>query len=163
MPTLAIPVGFLGNRPIVLPRARVPIWESCDSRDERVLTAQHHQDAGRLYRHHGGRGAAYSDGAEGQRVDAEPPRTQPGGSGWSPATGRRRAQEHPQGRDVSGNGEPLALPACPGDVVHSGTAAVRRDSLCGTTSSGLRLLVGAARPLRASWPDADGGGRSSHW
>ena len=42
------------------------------------ILSERRQDGPRLHRHHGRRGAADADGAEGQRLDAEPPRSQPG-------------------------------------------------------------------------------------
>ena len=72
-----------------------------DPGDEGLPAAQRHQDAGGLHRDHGGRGAADPDGAEGQRLDAEPARPQPGRAGRPAAAGGRRAQEHPQGRNLS--------------------------------------------------------------
>ena len=41
------------------------------------------------------------------------------GLGRAAAAGRRRAQEHPEGRDLPGAGQPGALPPGAGAVVHS--------------------------------------------
>ena len=93
--------------------ARRSRWQACfagggcrDPRDEGVSAAQHHQDAGGVHGHHGGRGAADPDGAKGERLDAEPARPQPGRAGRTASARRRRAEEHSQGRDLPGAGQP---------------------------------------------------------
>ena len=67
--------------------------------------------------------------------------------GWAgpAAAGGRRGQEHPQGRDLPGAGQPVALPAGAGALVHPGAAAVGGDPVRGPAAGGLRLHARAAR------------------
>ena len=84
-------LGFTGRVLAEAPAARRRAGRRDDARAQGVPPAQRHQDAGGLHRHHGRRGAAHADGAQGQRLDAEPPRPQPGRLGRAAAAGRRRA------------------------------------------------------------------------
>src|SRR5438045_7099284 len=90
MPDWDIPGEFPDYRRTATPKVKTPIWASYDTRDEGLPAPQHHQDAGGVYRHHGGRGAADADGAEGQRLDAEPERPEPGRTGGFAAARRDR-------------------------------------------------------------------------
>ena len=82
------------------------------------------------------------------------------GPGRPAAARGRRAQEHPQGRDLPGAGQPVALPAGAGAVLHPGAAALRGDSRsarrCRWTSTS---PSGRCRPVRPPRPHADGRGR----
>ncbi len=81
--------------------------------------------------------------------------------GWAgllqPAADGR--EEHPQGRDLSGARQPLALPARAGAFVHPGAAAVGGDSVRGAAAGRLRLHPRPTRRLRPSRRHADGRGR----
>src|SRR5689334_12721133 len=163
MPTWDIPGEFSDYRLTVTPKVKTPIWASYDTRDEGLSAPQHHQDAGGVYRHHGGRGAADADGAEGQRLDAEPKRSQPGRTGGFAAARRRWSQEYSEGRDLPGVGQPVALSAGAGDVLHPRAALVRGHPIRRAGTGQFRLYAGAARPLRPSRAHAHGGGRPADW
>src|SRR5256886_10459586 len=90
-----------------------------------------HQDRRGVHGDHGGRGAAHARRAAYLRVDAGPPRPEPGGPPGVAPAGGRRPQESREGGNASGPGGQGALHARPGHVVRPGAAHVRGDPVRG--------------------------------
>ncbi|CAA9374613.1 MAG: NADH-ubiquinone oxidoreductase chain H, partial [uncultured Gemmatimonadetes bacterium] len=90
-----------------------------------------------LQRGHGGGGHADADGAQGERLDAGPPGPQPRGPRRPGAAPGRRHQEHPEGRDEPGRGQPGVLHAGAHAVHHPGAGDLRGDPLRGAAAHAL--------------------------